>query len=218
MRVIAGKFRGLPLDVPPGGQTRPMTDQVKETLFNILGARLAEPGYVPATAVLDLFAGSGALGIEALSRGAQSVTFVERDRRSLRTLRDNLSTLRVRDAYRLIPDNAWTIRLPRAADGFGLVFLDPPFRDVADTYRVADLIERVAARLAPGGLIVFRSETTTDFPLNVLRGVRCVDQRKLGRNRILLLTRDDEATPSEEQSEEEHRAQHVREHADRQLP
>lgn len=219
MRVIAGKFRGLRLKAPPGSQTRPMTDQVKETLFNVLGARLAVPGAVPATEVLDLFAGSGALGIEALSRGARRCTFVERDRRSLNVLHDNLRSLRVRNTYHVVTDNAWTIRLPRARQGgYGLVFLDPPFRDVSDTYRVTDLIERIAARILPDGLIVFRSDRKTDFPLNALRGVQVLDERNWGRNRVLVLALDDERRPAtKEQRKEEDRAEEVRDDADGQL-
>jgi 16S rRNA (guanine966-N2)-methyltransferase len=219
MRVIAGKFRGLRLKAPPGSQTRPMTDQVKETLFNVLGARLATPGALPETEILDLFAGSGALGIEALSRGARRCTFVERDRRSLNVLHDNLRSLRVRDTYSVLTDNAWTIRLPRARQGgYGLVFLDPPFQDVSETYRVADLIERIAARLLPDGLIVFRSDRKTDFPLNALRAVQVLDERHWGRNRVLLLALDDERGPAaEEQREEEDRAEQIGDNADREL-
>jgi len=89
MRVIAGSARGVPLAAPPGNRTRPITDRVKETLFGILGAR------IPDARVLDLYAGSGAIGIEALSRGAASAAFVEADGRAVATLRDNLRRTRL---------------------------------------------------------------------------------------------------------------------------
>ena len=84
MRVVAGKCRSLPLKAVPGKTARPTTDRIKETLFNIIQA------YIPGARVLDLFAGSGALGIEALSRGAASAVFVDADRKAVETIRDNL--------------------------------------------------------------------------------------------------------------------------------
>jgi 16S rRNA (guanine966-N2)-methyltransferase len=91
VRVIAGSARGRPLKAPPGSTTRPTSDRVREALFSALG------GAVPGTAVLDLYAGSGALGIEALSRGAACAVLVERDRRAARTIAENLDRAGVAD-------------------------------------------------------------------------------------------------------------------------
>lgn len=203
MRIIAGRYRGQKIEPPPGLTTRPMTDQVKESVFNMLGARLAVPGQMPAVAVLDLFAGSGALGLEALSRGAQSVLFVERDRNALRTLQGNIAHLRVEDDCRVASENIWTWRLPRVAGGFGLIFCDPPFKDVNDTLRIVTLIERMATRLSDDGLIVFRHDQVTRFSPETARGVVTVTDRTMGRNRMLFLAADRPAAPNQEPQEEE---------------
>ncbi len=175
---------------PPGDATRPITDRIKETLFNVLGARLATPGTLPAVDVLDLFAGSGGLGIEALSRGARSCLFVERGRAALRVLRANIATVRAGDACRVAPENAWTLRLPEApaGGGYGLVFVDPPFRDVDNPQRVIDLLERVAMRLADDALVVFRLDARTRFPTSDLRLLTCGETHEWGRNRVLCLS------------------------------
>jgi 16S rRNA (guanine966-N2)-methyltransferase len=190
MRVIAGRLRGSLLAVPPEGQTRPITDRVKESLFNLLGHRLGLPGVLPDIAVLDLFAGSGALGIECLSRGASSCLFVERDRRALRVLAANLEKLKLNEAARTTNANAWTMRIPPAApDGYGLIFVDPPYRDVADPQRAIDLLERAGVRLSQEGVLVFRHARSTGFSTEPLQSVRCVDERTFGGMRVLLLAR-----------------------------
>ena len=204
MRVISGRFRGLKLDAPPGQTTRPITDRVKESLFNILGARHGMPGALPEMDVLDLFAGSGALGIEALSRGARGCLFVERDRRSLAVLRGNLARLKLGDQCRVVTDNAWTLRVPVLSDaGFGLMFVDPPFRDVEATLRVIDLLDRLAPRLSDGGVIVLRHDVRTGFSPDGLRELRVSDDRRMGRNRLLLLARPAGHDVARHQDEEE---------------
>ncbi len=193
MRVIAGRLRGSLLAVPPEGQTRPITDRVKESLFNLLGHRLGLPGVLPDIAVLDLFAGSGALGIECLSRGASSCLFVERDRRALRVLAANLEKLKLNEAARTTNANAWTMRIPPAApDGYGLIFVDPPYRDVADPQRAIDLLERTGVRLSQEGLLVFRHARSIGFSTEPLQSVRGVDERTFGGMRVLLLARPEE--------------------------
>ncbi len=190
MRVIAGKLRGARLAVAAGSTTRPITDQVKESLFNILGHRFGTLGELPAVAVLDLFAGSGALGIESLSRGAASCLFVENDRAALRALRGNLERLRLHGRVRIAAENVWTMRVPpAAAGGFGLIFVDPPYRAAGHGPLVAALLERLALRLAPEGILVLRCSRDTTFTPSGLRGLVCVDQREFGRMRIFLLER-----------------------------
>src|SRR5512139_1723714 len=156
MRVIAGLFRGRKLEAPPGEVTRPITDRVKETLFNILGHRLAIPGQLPGLDVLDLFAGPGSLGIEALSRGARSCVFVERDRQALRCLRQNVEQLEIDSVSTILADNAWTMRVPQRNAGFGLIFVDPTYRDAQNTQRMLDLLDRLVPALAADGVIAFR--------------------------------------------------------------
>lgn len=190
MRVIAGKFRGALLRAPPGAHTRPITDRVKESLFGILGHRLGAGGLLPDIDVLDMFAGSGALGIESLSRGARSCLFVERDRPALRVLRANLDKLRLADVARVVSQNAWTMRIPPAGQGgYGLIFVDPPYRDVADPLAVLALLERLAPRLSSEGFVVFRHATVTGFSTEPLQGLTPTDERTFGRMRLLLLQR-----------------------------
>jgi len=188
VRVIAGRFRGRTLDAPPGQSTRPITDRAKETLFNVLGHRFALPGCLPGFVVLDVFAGTGSLGLEALSRGAAACTFVEQDRRALRYLRQNIARLGADGACTVLTDNAWTMRPPQCAGGFGLVFVDPPYRDATDPLTILDLLERLAPSLAPDGLLVFRHEARAPAPpAGAWRTLRCVDERILGQMRLLLL-------------------------------
>ena len=124
MRVVAGSARGRPLVAPPGDRTRPTTDRTREAIFNALWSR----GALDAAAVVDLFAGSGALGIEALSRGAAHVTFVDDDRAALRTVRRNLDVCDLGDRATVVADRAerWLAGLPPGTR-FDLAFCDPPY-------------------------------------------------------------------------------------------
>ena len=128
MRVVGGAFRGRGLTAPKGNHTRPTTDRVRESLFSALGSLLgAELG---APCVLDAFAGSGALGIEALSRGAVSATFVENDRAALGALRGNLETLGIRSQARVVQGDVLSLAVRAGIPGgpFSLLLLDPPYR------------------------------------------------------------------------------------------
>ncbi len=190
MRVVAGAFRGRMLTAPAGLETRPITDRVKESLFNILGHRYGTPGGLPAFEVLDIFAGTGSLGIEALSRGARACVFVERDRRALGALRANVRQFGLGDHSTILTDNAWTMRPPESEKGFGLVFVDPPYRDATDPPRVIDLLERLAPGVAAAGTVVFRHEATSPpLPAEELRGLRCVDERVFRQMRLIFLER-----------------------------
>jgi len=122
VRVIAGSARGVRLKVPKGDETRPTADRVKESLFNVLGARVVD------AVVLDLFAGTGALGIEALSRGAARALFVEKDPKVARLVKENLERCRLSEAARVLVSRVPPrLPLPGAFDRFDLVFLDPPY-------------------------------------------------------------------------------------------
>jgi 16S rRNA (guanine966-N2)-methyltransferase len=156
VRIIAGEHRGRLLKTPPGQGTRPMLDRVREAVFSTLGAR------VEGARVLDLFAGTGALSLEALSRGAASARMVERDARVVRLLRDNVAELRLEERATIVAGDALvpaTWGEPGAA--YELVFLDPPY-PLLDAGRpralVLDALRALAGeRLAPGGLIVFHA-------------------------------------------------------------
>jgi 16S rRNA (guanine966-N2)-methyltransferase len=155
MRVVAGAFKGRRLQTPRGSGTRPTADRVREALFSVLGD-------VSGASVLDLYAGSGALGIEALSRGAASATFVERDPRALASLRRNLEAVgseaevRRQDVLRY---------LASAAGTFDLVFIDPPYDSAV---RLAEpLSERLPAVLTDEARIVTESDKRAPLELSL---------------------------------------------------
>lgn len=155
MRVIAGAFKGRRLYVPKGHRTRPTADRIREALFSLLGS-------VDGLRVLDLFAGSGALGIEALSRGAAEAVFVDRDSRAVAAVGRNLANVGVhapvhrRDALAFLG-------VARAGSPFDLVFLDPPY---SSAHRLAaPLSQRLPAVLDPDARIV--SESYKRSPLEL---------------------------------------------------
>jgi 16S rRNA (guanine966-N2)-methyltransferase len=123
MRIIAGEWRGRTIEAPPGQATRPTGDRVRETLFSMLVSRL---GSFTDLRIADLFAGSGALGLEALSRGAASATFVESDPQAAAAIRRNVEKLGAADRVRILGGSA--LSLPAAGE-FDLVFADPPYAE-----------------------------------------------------------------------------------------
>jgi 16S rRNA (guanine966-N2)-methyltransferase len=122
MRVVAGSARGIRLVAPPGHSTRPTSDRAREATFNALGSL----GLVEGAAVLDLFAGSGAMGIEALSRGARRATFVDNDRTALESIRANLEVTKLASAATVIRADAPRFAAEDAA-GFDVAVIDPPY-------------------------------------------------------------------------------------------
>jgi len=138
MRVIAGKYKSRRLEAPSGMQTRPTSDRLRETLFNVVAPRVA------GSVWLDLFAGSGAIGIEALSRGARSVYFVEAAGAAARTIRKNLQTLGIDEGTEVIErDVAVALRmLDSQAIACDFVFLDPPYRKMGDYEQVLGFLSQ----------------------------------------------------------------------------
>ena len=161
MRVVAGSYKGRTLRAPRGSRTRPTADRVREALFSMLGD-------LTGARVLDLFAGSGALGIEALSRGAASALFVDRDARAVAAIRRNLETLGTRSEAEVRRQDA--LRFLSGFEGtFDLVLVDPPYDSAA---RIAGpLAERLPALLAEGAVIVTESDKRRplELPLPLLR-------------------------------------------------
>jgi len=150
MRVIAGRFKGRRLKAPSWEGLRPTSDKLRETLFNIVAPRIG------GARVLDGFAGTGALGLEALSRGASHVTFVERDRRAAALITENLEVCGIRDGYTIERGDLATVlrRLPAGAT-FDLVLLDPPY----DAAEIGPVLEAAAPHVAAGGVIVLERAT-----------------------------------------------------------
>ena len=138
MRVIAGKYKSRRLVAPPGAATRPTSDRLRETLFNVVA-----PG-VPDSMWLDLFAGSGAIGIEALSRGARSVSFVESSSAAARIIRKNLHTLEIEEGFEVIEREAATAlrMLDVQAVTYDFCFLDPPYRKMGDYEQILGFLSQ----------------------------------------------------------------------------
>ena len=182
MRVIAGSAKGRRLEMPPTAGVRPTSDRARETLFNVLGADVAE------ARVLDAFAGSGAVGIEALSRGARAVTFVERSRRVAAVLRDNVDacgfTLR---ASVLVADwHAALRRLGKDVAAFDLAFFDPPY-DWNEAGRCLEALEEYNL-LAGGGSVILEHGKHT--PPEVPQGWRSVRRIDVGDTAFSIFTTD----------------------------
>jgi 16S rRNA (guanine966-N2)-methyltransferase len=133
MRVIAGKYRGHPLRSLSGKDTRPTSDRLRETLFNVLTA--SNPGALAGTVWLDLFAGTGAVGIEAISRGAKQVFFVETAAPAVKVIEQNLQSLKITQGYKILRDDLAGVlwRLQRQHVTADVAFLDPPYR-MQDAY------------------------------------------------------------------------------------
>jgi 16S rRNA (guanine966-N2)-methyltransferase len=150
MRVIAGTFKGRRLKAPTWDGLRPTADKLRETLFNIVGARIA------AARVLDGYAGTGAVGIEALSRGAADVAFIETDPRATALIKANLALCGVERGYTIHRGDVASVlrRLPAGA-AFDLILLDPPY----DAATVMQALEAAAAVLSPDGLVVLERAT-----------------------------------------------------------
>jgi len=150
VRVVAGRHGGRRLVAPAGDATRPTSDRVREALFSVLGAS------VQGARVLDLYAGSGALGIEALSRGAASAVFVDRAEPAIAAIRANLQALGIEADVRRMPARTALRTASARAEAYDLVFLDPPYRRTADLGR--ELSEALPAVLAPGARVVSESD------------------------------------------------------------
>ena len=163
MRVIAGSAGGIQLEVPKEG-VRPTMDRVKAAIFSSLADRII------GARVLDLFAGTGALGIEALSRGAASVLFVEQDRASVRTIEKNLARAKLQGRVRQ-EDVFEFLAHPPAADRFDIIMADPPYEHTSAGERYTEKLltnESLARLLEPGGIFVLEkrpSERLSDTPL-----------------------------------------------------
>jgi len=180
LRIIAGSAKKRHLKVPPGWQGRPTADRVKESLFNILGS------LVPGSVFLDLFAGTGNIGIEALSRGAGHVVLVEKDPRAARTIKQNIrdagleSGARVltSDVYRALEELAAGSAADRQGQGkFDLVFLDPPYGMGFELPVIGRVLE--LGLLAQGGLIIAESGKREELPPDI-KGLLLNRQERYG--------------------------------------
>ena len=177
MRIIAGEWRGRKLVAPAGRQTRPTADRTRETLFSMLASRL---GSFEGLRVADLYAGSGALGLEALSRGAGHATFVENDRTALKAIEANAAALGASDRIAVRATSA--AALPKA-EPFDLIFADPPYSPGSGS--AVSTAVAAAGWLAPGGWMAI--ETKRGDVVTAPEGWTVDATRDVGRARLALL-------------------------------
>lgn len=192
MRVIAGSAGGIPLSCPRWDGVRPTMDQVRAAMFSSLAER------VPGSRVLDLFAGTGGLGIEALSRGARTATFVERDRRAADCIRKNLLSTRLSGQAEVVCLDVLTYLHRKFADGVvvepcDLIFADPPYttNDQREDFAAALLASpSLVKALDPEGLFVL--EKSPRHPVDVeVNGWLPVRQKRYGTTEVIFLRRSD---------------------------
>ncbi len=182
MRIVAGKFRGKPLTSPSDDSIRPTADRVRESMFNILGSRLGP--VFDGKRVLDLFAGTGALGLEALSRGAAHVTFVDVGAESRALIRDHIQDFGVAGITKLLRRDATGLGSPGSFGQFDLVFLDPPYGQGLGEKALVELAGH--GWLKPGATLVW--EESVDAPVSVPDGFVLEDEREYGAAAVRFLS------------------------------
>lgn len=167
MRIVAGKYKGRTLCEFNGNKIRPTADKVRESIFNIMQTKVYGSNF------LDLFAGTGAMGIEALSRGANSVTFNDLSKESLALIKKNIEKLKVCEQYKLTSVDASTF-VKNCTDKFDIVFIDPPY----DSDKKGQCLNGVINVLKEDGTVIFEDEKEWCEDVN---GLVLYDRRKYGR-------------------------------------
>ena len=181
MWIIAGDARGRKIEAPEGRDTRPTLDRVRENLFNML------QGEIAGSRVLDLFAGSGAIGIEALSRGARHAVFVENSRKALQVIKDNIHFTKFEDESDLILSDAVSyVRGLRVVD-FDVIFIDPPY----DSGLYDEVLQAINSFdiLSEGGIIVVEARRETPLP-DMKAPYRKIKEYRYGKVKICIYTRE----------------------------
>src|SRR6267142_6525435 len=183
MRIIAGEFRGRKLLPPEGDATRPITDRVKQSLFDILSPR------IEGTRVYDLFTGTGSMGLECLSRGASHATFFEADRGALERLKKNIAALKLESRSQVIPGDLFKwFSANTPTERANIIFLDPPYRFLKEQpEKLRRLAEAMAANhVTSGGLLIFRHDVNDELALPPLH---TLDRREYGGMALEFLAR-----------------------------
>lgn len=183
MRVIAGKARRLALKTVPGLDTRPTTDRIKETLFNMIQDKLQGVRF------LDLFAGSGAIGIEALSRGAKEAVFVEKNPAAVRCIRENLRFTRLEtDAFVVQSDVFAALHRLAGKEPFGIIFMDPPYGKLLEKQVLSALAD--SSLLNEDTLLIVEASLETDFSYLAEMGFSVCRRKEYKTNVHMFLCRD----------------------------
>lgn len=177
IRVIGGKYGGQKIAAPPGRRTHPMSERVRNALFNSL------TGQIEDAEVLDVFAGTGAVGLEALSRGARSVTFVDKDRMAQRYLARNIATIGVEDQATVIRTTVANWLGTKNPKLYDIIFADPPYYDVQFS-----TIDRIFDLLKPGGCMVLSHPGRDEVPTK--DGVVVVANRSYGNAHLTYYRKD----------------------------
>ena len=183
MRVIAGSARRLKLVTPEGLNTRPTGDQIKETLFNML-----MPYIFDDTKFLDLFAGSGQIGIEALSRGAEYACFADNDRRSIECINENLTTTKLSDKAKVLAGDCFSVIRQLSGSKFDIIFMDPPY----DMGAEADILKALTYEklLADDALIVIEAKLNRDFGFAEDLGFNIIKEKEYKTSKHVFLERN----------------------------
>jgi len=193
LRIIAGRWRSRRLVLPRSANTRPMPDRVKEAVFNILGSYYDTPGGLPPLLVADVFAGTGSMGLEALSRGAARCCFFERDHEAIAALWRNIDSLAAGELSAVVCRDGWR-HGTSDIDGkaFDLVFLDPPYadsRDVSERGKVRRYFARFKELEAKPTLIVLHHPATVHYEAATGDSWSLADHRTFGTSGITIFAR-----------------------------
>lgn len=186
MRIIAGRAKSLPLKTVPGLDTRPTTDRIKETLFNMINPRL------PGAAFLDLFAGSGGIGLEAASRGAAKVVFVEQSRKAAACIQENITFTKASgESTLLVMDVMAALRKLEGTETFDLIFMDPPYEKELERKVLEYLV--ASTLITEDTLIIVEASLATDFSYLAKLGFHVVKCKKYKTNAHLFLQKQAQA-------------------------
>lgn len=180
MRVIAGSAKRLQLKTVEGMDTRPTTDRIKETLFNMISHQLADSCF------LDLFSGSGAIGIEALSRGASCAVFVEQSKKAMNCIKDNLGYTKLMDKAELYEmDVMNALKQLEQKQTFDYIFMDPPYNELHEK-RVLEYLSK-SQLLSTDGIIIIEASLETDFSYVEAFGYNIVKEKVYKTNKHIFL-------------------------------
>ncbi|SHJ42141.1 16S rRNA (guanine(966)-N(2))-methyltransferase RsmD [Pseudobutyrivibrio xylanivorans] len=180
MRIISGSKRGMVLETPEGLDTRPTSDRIKETLFNMIAFDIPDCNF------LDLFSGSGQMGIEALSRGAKEAVFVEKDKKALNCINHNIAKAKFEDCSKVFNEDVFSaISRLKCSDGFDIVFMDPPYNKLIEKQVLESLVSR--DYITDDTMIIVEASIETSFDYVSELGYSIVKEKVYKTNKHIFL-------------------------------